>query len=54
MLTQTEIAAGSSDKSLFPACLKSEIEILIGSILLFFLKISQHSINGLSAMAKYT
>lgn len=56
VLTQTEIAAGSSDKSLFPACLKSEIEILIGSILVLgiFLKISQHLINSLSAMAKYT
>lgn len=56
VLTQTEIAAGNSHKSLFPACLKSEIEILIGSILVLdvFLKISQHLINGLSAMAKYT
>lgn len=42
VLTQTEIAAGSNDKTLFPACLKSEIEILIGSILILaiFLKIS--------------
>lgn len=33
VLTQTEIAAGSSDKSFFPACLKSEKGILIVSIL---------------------
>lgn len=42
VLTQTEIAAGNSDKSLFPACLKSEIEISIGSVLVLdiFLNIS--------------
>jgi len=34
VLTQTEIAAGSCDKSFFPACLKSEKEILIVAVLL--------------------
>lgn len=37
MLTQTEIAAGSSDKSFFLACLKSEKAILIVSILVLYI-----------------
>lgn len=32
-LTETEIAAGGSDRSFFPACLKSEEVALIVSVL---------------------